>query len=42
MDVGSTYVVTCANKDIAINHRNQNLTRVHQNYSCGNDEPVKM
>ena len=42
MDVGSTYVVTCANKDIATNHRNQNLTRVYQNYSCGNDEPVKM
>ena len=38
----SGYVVTCANKNIATNHRNQNPTKVYQHYSCGNDVLVKM
>ena len=49
MDVGSpsskqksTYVITYANKNKATNHRNQNLTKVFQRYSCGNDVLVKI
>ena len=49
MDVGSLSskqkskdVVTYANTNIPTNHRNQTLTKVFKNYSCGNDVLVKM